>query len=369
MLSQERLQKRFIEMIKIYSPSKGEKEIADYLEAYLKERNIPFQSDNAGEAYGGNGRNIVAFIKGNQEGMPLAFAAHMDQIEPCRDVNPVIEGNIIRTDGTTTLGGDDKSGIAAILEAVEDILETNAPHRDIYLVFTCSEEISMLGTKHMDLSMLPCKDLVIADATGNTGVIAYKAPAMEAISVTFTGKKAHAGIEPEKGINAIVAAGKAISNMNIGRINMETTSNIGHIEGGGATNVVTDEVTFTAEIRSHSMETLAKEVAHMEKCCKEAAEEMGAGYQFSHELAYPTLSVDKECELVQETKQAMIKEGIEPNLMVIGGGSDANVLAGHGYRSVILGLGMSNVHTVQETLDMNEVWKAVKVMRSMMSIE
>ncbi len=366
MLSRERMQNLFLEMIQIYSPSKGEKEMADFIEAYLTKRGISFQSDNAGEGYGGNGRNIVAHIPGTKEGIPLGFAAHMDQIEPCRDVKAVIDANIIRTDGTT-LGGDDKSGIAAILEALEDILESGGEHRDIYLVFTCSEEISMQGTKHMDLSILPCKDLVIADATGNTGVIAYKAPAMEAVEVTVRGKKAHAGIEPEKGVNAICAAAKAIAQMHIGRIDAQTTSNIGRMEGGGATNVVTDEVTFTAEIRSHSMEKLGEEVAHMEKCLKEATEEMGASYQFEHELAYPSLSVDVDCELVRLTKEAMEKEGIEPELMVIGGGSDANVLAGHGYRSVILGLGMRDVHTVQESLDMDEVWKAARVIRRMMS--
>lgn len=122
----------------------------------------------------------------------------MDQIEPCRNVNPVINGNIISTDKTTTLGGDDKAGISAIMEAVEDIIESGVPHRDIYLVFTCSEEISMMGTKHMDMSMLPCKELVVVDATGGAETLAYKAPAMEAIEITFKGKKAHAGIEPEK---------------------------------------------------------------------------------------------------------------------------------------------------------------------------
>lgn len=368
MISKERLQARFLEMIQVYSPSKGEGAMADWLERYLTERGISVQSDEAGKAYGGNGRNIVAYIPGDLPGAPIGFMAHTDQIEPCNHVNAIVEGDIIRTDGTTTLGGDDKGGITAILEAVEDLLETKASHRDVYLVFSCSEEISMMGTKHMDLSILPCKDLVVADATGDTGVIAYKAPAMEAMTVTFHGRKAHAGIEPEKGINAIVAASKAISKMHIGRLSQETTSNIGRIEGGGATNIVTDEVTFTAEIRSHSMEVLAQEVAHMEQCCKDAAAEMGASVDFCHELAYPTLSVDLNCELMQMTVNAMKAEGIEPNCMVIGGGSDANVLAGHGYRSVILGLGMRNVHTVEESLDIGEVHKCAKVLRRMMSM-
>ena len=194
----------------------------------------------------------------------------------------------------------------------------------------------------MDLDLLPCKDLVVPDATGDTGVIAYKAPAMEAIQVTFHGRKAHAGIEPEKGVNAIVAAAKAISAMHIGRI-----------EGGSATNVVTDCVSFTAEIRSHSMEVLRDEVAHMEACCRTAAAEMGATVDFSHELSYPTLNVSLDSNLVRMTVKAMEEEGVTPHCMVIGGSSDANILAGHGYRSVILGVGMRDVHTVEESLDMN----------------
>lgn len=368
MISKERLQSRFLEMIQVFSPSKGELPMVEWLERYFTERGISYRTDEAGKGYGGNGKNIVAHIPGNLPGDPIGFMAHTDQIEPCQDIHPIIEGDIIRTDGTTTLGGDDKGGITAILEAVEDILETNAPHRDLYLVFSCSEEISMLGTKHMDLDMLPCKDLVVADATGNTGVIAYKAPAMEAIHITFHGRKAHAGIEPEKGVNAIVAAAKAISQMHIGRLSPETTSNIGRIEGGGATNVVTDSVYFTAEIRSHSMEVLHDEVAYMEQCCRKAAEEMGATVEFCHELSYPTLNVSLDSNLVQMTVKAMEEEGITPNCMVIGGGSDANILAGHGYRSVILGLGMRDVHTVEESLDMNEVYKCTKVMRRMMSM-
>lgn len=367
MLSKERLQERFIEMVKIFSPSKNEKEMCEWICKYLSDRNIEYKMDNAGKKYGGNGGNIVAYIKGNSNEMPICFAAHMDQIEPCKDVNPVINGDIISSDGTTTLGGDDKGGITAILEAVEDILETNASHRDIYLLFTVSEEISMMGAKNMDLSMLPCKDIVIVDAAGDTGTIAYKAPALEAINCTFYGKKAHAGIEPEKGINAIVAASHAISKMHIGRIDEETTSNIGQISGGGATNIVTDEVSFTAEIRSHSMEKLKDEVEHMEKCCENAAKLMNTTYKFEHEIAYTSMELDLNSELYKLTKDATEKEGIKPNTMVIGGGSDANVMAHHGYRSAIISVGMKDVHTVNESIDMNEVFKATKIIRRMMS--
>ena len=348
MLSRERMQERFLELVQIYSPSGGEMEQCQWLMNYFKERGIEASIDEAGKAYGGNGGNIIAHVKGEPCNPPFCFVAHLDQIEPCKDVRPVVDGHIIRTDGTTTLGGDDKGAVASILEIVEDIAETNRPHKEFYIMFTVSEETSMQGTKHMDPSRLPCKNMVIADATGPAGIIAYKAPAMEAIRCTVRGRKAHAGIEPEKGINAVVAASRAISRMHIGRIDQETTSNIGRIEGGAATNIVTDEVTFTAEIRSHSMDKLRDEVAHME-----------------HELAYPSLEVSLDSDLYRMTAQAMEKEGIEPRPMVIGGGSDGNILAGYGCSSLILSVGMRDVHTVQEALDMDELWKATRVMSRM----
>lgn len=364
MLSRERVQERFITLAKIYSPSKGEQEICEWLMNYLKERNIEARIDEAGKAYGGNGGNITAIIPGN--GRPLCFSAHLDQIEPCKNVNPIVEGDIIRTDGTTTLGGDDKAGVSAILEAVEDILESREVHREIHLLFTVTEEESMLGTKNLDAKALPCKQMIIADAAGPTGVIAYKAPAMEAITCTVHGVKAHAGLEPEKGINAIVAASKAISQMHIGRIDEETTSNIGKIEGGGATNIVTDQVTFTAEVRSHSMQKLADEIAHMENCIGNAAKEMNATYEFVHELSYPSFELPVDHALILETEEAMCAEGITPDKMIIGGGSDANILASAGCESVIVSVGMKDVHTVNETLDMNELWKATRFLRRMM---
>lgn len=368
MLSRERLQKRFLEMIQIYSPSLEEKEMCGWLVEYLKARGLAVEMDQAGAAYGGNAGNIVAYLKGTLENAePLCFCAHTDQVPPCRDIVPVIAGNYIRTDGTTTLGGDDKGGIAAILEALEDVLESGKPRRDIYLLFTVSEEAHLLGAKNMDYGMLPCRRLVVADSSGDCGSILYKAPSSLAIQGTFYGKAAHAGIEPEAGINAVVAASRAIANMHIGRIDAETTSNIGRIEGGGATNIVTDCAFFTAEIRSHNAETLLRERNHMERCCKEAAASIGATCEFVCETAYPALSLEPEgflCRLVQE---AMLAEDVAPHLEVTGGGSDGNVLAGAGYECVILSIGMENIHSTKEQLNMEELWKTTRVLRRMMA--
>ena len=226
----------------------------------------------------------------------------------------------------------------------------------------------MLGAKNLDPSKLPCKNMVIADATGPAGNIAYKAPAMESIRCTVRGRKAHAGIEPEKGVNAIVAASRAIAQMNIGRIDQETTSNIGRIEGGDATNIVTDEVSFTAEIRSHSMEKLKAQVALMEQCLAKETEKAGASFTMEHEQNYPSLELSLDSPLYHATAKAMEAEGINPNPMVIGGGSDGNILAGYGCHSIILSIGMIDVHTVQEAMDMDELWKATRVMSRMVAL-
>ena len=287
---------------------------------------------------------------------------------PCLGVNPIVEGNLIKTDGTTTLGADDKAGIAAILEALECVLEDKVPHRDIYLLFTVCEESGLNGAKNFKAENLPCKDVVILDAGGPTGVIAYKAPAQETIKVTFHGKKAHAGIEPEKGINAIVVASHAISNMHIGRLDELTTSNIGRIEGGGATNIVTDEVTFTAEIRSHIPERLSEEIAHMEKCCMDAALKFNTTCEFYHENSYPSFELSKDSYVFKLSEEAIRKVGIEPNPMVIGGGSDANIIANLGYRCAILSVGMYEVHTVNEYVNIDEMYQAAQMVYHMMAL-
>lgn len=368
MISRERLVENFIKMVKIDSPSNQEKEMANYLVEYLTQRGFEVKVDDAYKGSGGNTGNVIAYIKGQDSENPLCFAAHMDQVAPCLGVNPVIDGNIIKTDGTTTLGADDKAGIAAILEALECVVENKVPHRDIYLLFTACEEAGMLGAKNFNPDDLPCKDVVILDAGGATGVIAYKAPAQENINVTFYGKKAHAGIEPEKGINAIVAASNAISKMHIGRIDEMTTSNIGRIEGGGATNIVTDEVSFTAEIRSHIPERLSEEIEHMRACCMEAAKNMNTTCKFEHSNAYPSFELSKDSLVFRLTEEATRKVGIEPIPMVIGGGSDANIIANHGYQCAIISLGMYAVHTVDEYVNIDELYDATKIVYNMMAL-
>ncbi|SCI13991.1 M20/M25/M40 family metallo-hydrolase [Romboutsia sp. 1001713B170207_170306_H8] len=369
MISKERLKNIFINMVKVDSPSKNEYEMVKWLVSYLYERGIKAKIDKVGEKFGGNSGNVIAYIKGGLDLEPVCFQAHMDQVSPCLGVKPIECGNIIKSDGSTTLGGDDKAGIAAVLEAIEHIKETNTPHRDIYLMFSVCEEVGMFGCKYLDIDDLPVKNIVIIDSVGEPGAIAYKAPSKEHIDITFYGKKAHAGIEPEKGINAIVVASHAISNMNIGRIDSETTSNIGEIKGGGSTNIVTDSVSFNIEIRSHSMEKLKKEIENMKICCEEAAKKFNTTYEFKHENSYPSFELSKDSYIYKLTEKSMQLAGITPNPMIIGGGSDANILAGKGYDCAIISMGVYNPHALNEYLNLDELYITTKAVINMMTLE
>lgn len=329
MLDKNRLINNFMDMVRIDSPSNQELEMSKWLVNYLKERNIDAIIDDAGEKYGGNTGNVIAYIKGEEGSRPLCLCAHMDQVQPCLGVKPILDGNVVRSDGTTTLGADDKAG--------------------------------MHGVKNFNPDNLPCKDMVILDSGGAIGSIAYKAPAQQSIKISFQGKKAHAGIEPEKGLNAILVASHAISNMHIGRIDSLTTSNIGEIEGGGATNIVTDKVTLTAEIRSHIPETLEYELNHMEKCCKDAASKFNTTYTFEHNMSYPSFELSRDSHVFKLSEEAIRQVGVVPNPMVIGGGSDANILANLGYNCAILSLGMYDVHTVNEYVNIDELYDTAKI--------
>lgn len=367
MIREDRLTDTFMTLLKQESPSLEELPLAQWLTAHLRERGFTVRMDGAAEATGGNCGNLIAHLPGNREMEPLCFAAHLDQIPPCRNIKAHIDGNLIRTDGTTTLGGDDKGGIAAILEAVEHVLEEGADHPPLYLLFTVAEETGLLGAKYLAPELLPVTSMVILDAAGPAGILAYKAPALSSVRMTFKGRKAHAGIEPEKGINAIQVAGTAIAGMHTGRMDSETTVNLGIIGGGTATNVVPDEVVLKAEIRSHAMEKLEAELRHMEACCQAAAQKYETRAEFRSELDFPAFELPRDAHVYQLAEESFRKVGLKAMPVVTGGGSDANVLSAKGYQCVIISVGMDKVHTVEETLSIPDLKATVHALVLMMS--
>lgn len=364
-MNKERLLDNLVEMLKIHSPSKKEGRFAEYLVNLLKEMGASIYLDEGYLQYGGDSPSIIAKFPGDIEGEGVTLAAHIDVIEPNLNVEPIVEDNIIKTDGTTTLGGDDKGGIASIIEVLRTVKEEKISHKDIYVVLTPCEEIGMLGAKYFDWEkvpedMMPAKNMIVVDNAGKAGLIAHSAPSKYDIEITFRGRKAHAGIEPEKGINAITLSSYALSRMNIGRIDDLTTSNISTIDSEFPSNVVPDICRVTGEVRSHSEEKILEIIEFYKKVCDESIEKFGGNYEFNYKCDYPVLKPKDDLRFANEFAKVYEEINVPAELKVIGGGSDSNIFAKQGFNSIIIGVGMNKVHTVEEYLEVSELIKTTE---------
>lgn len=358
----ERVLERLTEMIRIDSVSFHEEPMTDYLQKYFEDRGYEVYRDEAGKAIGGdNAGNLLIHIPGTLKGEAICLNAHQDTVQPGIGIRPVFENGILRSSGDTILAADDKSGIAMMMEILDVLKETNTPHRDLWFLFTICEENGMDGAKNFDYSRLPVKNIFALDGAGELGNMLKSGAGKDVLTITFHGKTAHGGIEPEKGINAINAAASAISRIKFGRIDPETTSNIGRIEGGGATNIVTDKVTFTCEVRSHTNEQIAAQVKVITDACHAAAKEFGASVDIDLNHFCPPHKPDFDSFLFQATRRALEAEGFQIELKVSNGSGDANIFSGHGFNCMGLSTGMFDVHTTNEYLDMAVFEKAFRV--------
>lgn len=368
MINEERILERFLEYIQIDSPTKSEREFADFLMKEMEKIGFEVRMDNAGESVGSNSGNVIGKLKGNTDGETILFSAHMDTVSPGIGIKPQIKDGVIYSDGTTVLGGDDKAGIAAVLEAIETMKENDIAHGDIEVVFSIFEEGGLFGAKNLEYDKLDAKIGFVLDSGGAPGKIINQGPAQDKIDVTFVGKTAHAGVAPEEGISAIEIAAEAISNMNLLRIDEETTANIGTISGGEATNIVTERVSIEAEARSLDNDKLAAQVEHMVKCCEDAAEKFNGSVEVDIEHAYSAFLVEEDHMIIDKAKEACANLDFETTIVPSGGGSDTNILNANGISALNLGVGMSKVHTTEEYLAIKDLEDAGKLVLELIKV-
>ncbi len=361
MVNQERLVQRFLKYVQIDSETRNEKEFADALVAEMNELGLEIIRDNAGAPVGSNTDNIIARLKGSTDQPSIMFSSHMDTVTPGNGIKPIVENGIIKTDGTTVLGGDDKAGIAAIMEAFQVIIEEKIPHGDVEAVITIAEEGGLNGSKNLDYSLVNSKLGFVLDSGGKTGEVIVQGPAQDKIDVTVIGKPAHAGVAPQEGISAIMVASEAIGNMKLLRVDEDTTANIGVFEGGQVTNIVCPEVKIKAEARSLSNEKLDAQSAHMAKCFEDAAEKFGAKAVVEIERAYSAFLVKEDDEIISIINKAMAAVGAKTNLTSSGGGSDTNIYNGNGIKAINLGIGMQKVHTLEEFIEIVDLVKSAEL--------
>lgn len=360
----QRLVKQFTDMVKISSPSRQEGDFAAYLQKELEALGFFVEVDAAGDNVGGNTGNLIATINGSKLCEALMFCCHMDTVLPCDTIQPVIADGVIRSDGTTILSGDDKAGIAAILEGVRRIRERGVAHGLLQVVFTICEESGMHGAKGLDYSKIKAKRVFVLDAEGPLGQIVVQGPAKDVIKVAVMGRTAHAGLNPERGISAIQIAARAVDRMKLLRIDEETTANIGTISGGIATNIVAERVEIVAEARSLVNEKLDAQSAHMKECFEQAAHEFGAEAQVDIQRSYAAFKLTETDPVVRQCIAAMQLLGLAPELVSTGGGSDCNIFNARGLSAVDLAIGMTDVHTKDESIKISDMETSARLIEA-----
>jgi tripeptide aminopeptidase len=345
MVSKERLLRLFVELVQIDSPSGQEAVIARVLKKRLCGLGLEVFVDEIG--------NIIGCLPGIGE--PLLLCAHMDTVQPGCGVKPVVKNGIVYSDGSTVLGADDKSGIAIIMEVLRALREEGSPSRPLEVVFTVQEELGVLGTKALDLKQFRARQGIVMDFGGPIGTMQIQAPARNELQFVVKGKAAHAGTRPEEGINAIAVAARGVAAMSLGRIDSETTANIGLIHGGTAVNVVPDRVELTGEARSHSLAKLNQQVSAMVQAMEKAVSETGAILRTSVEHGHGAFRLDPNSPWIRKLVVACDGVGVDAQLISSCGGTDANVFNDAGIECVNLSTGTQKAHTTEEQISLSDM--------------
>ncbi|BBW95694.1 tripeptidase T [Geobacillus sp. FSL W8-0032] len=362
MVNEQRLVDEFLGLVQIDSETKHEGEIAKVLKQKFAALGLEVIEDDAAAKTGHGAGNLICTLAATKDGVdPIYFTSHMDTVVPGKGVKPSIRDGYVVTDGTTILGADDKAGLAAMLEAIRVLKEQHIPHGLIQFVITVGEESGLVGAKALDPSLLKAKYGYALDSDGKVGNIVVAAPTQAKLKVVVHGKTAHAGVAPERGVSAITIAAKAIAKMPLGRIDEETTANIGRFEGGTQTNIVCDRVDILAEARSLVPEKMEAQVAKMKAAFETVAAEMGGRAEVEVDVMYPGFKFSDGDHVVEVAKRAAANIGRPCELQRSGGGSDANVIAGFGIPTVNLAVGYEEIHTTNERMPIEELVKLTEM--------
>jgi tripeptide aminopeptidase len=364
--AEDRVIETFLEMAPIHGPSKDEGAVAAWLQARLDAAGIPWRMDGAGERIGGTTGNLIADIPASpgREGERLAFSAHMDVVPPGCCSAPAIRDGYIVSEGDTVLGTDDRAGVAAILVAAEG-WAAGEPHPAARLIFCVSEETHLEGSRALDDDALEGCDLAyVVDSATPVGNLVVETPTCSQFEAAFEGWPAHAGICPEEGRSAVQMAARAIDRMRLGRLDEDTTANVGLLEGGSAGNVVPAAAKISGECRSFRHETVGELLASFEAACREAAEAFGGKAHFRQEEGFRAYRHARGDVVLERAWNACERAGFEPMLGRTGGGSDANTFNERGVPAINLGTGITGNHTPDEKIAVTDLQGMVRILRA-----
>ena len=344
------------------SPPGEERVVADRVIAELEAMGLAWNEDGAGGAIGSTMGNILCRVPGRVgEGTPIFFCAHLDTVPPDGSIEPVIEDGIVRNACGTILGADDKAAVVVMLEAVRRVVAEGRPHAGIELLFTPKEEVGLLGAYAFDHTRLEARVGYVYDQAAPIGEIILGAPSQNAIHARFHGRAAHAGMYPEDGRSAIFAAARAVADMRLGRIDHQSSANVGVISGGTARNIVPEWCSLEAEARSRDPKTLSALMQEMLDAIGFAASTSDCTAETEIEETYRGYTFAEDEPAVVLAAGGLRRAGYEPMTAFSGGGADANVFNERGLRCVNLGNGMADIHTPDEHIAVADLEGMVEV--------
>ena len=354
--NQVRLVDEFTKLVSIDSPSFNERRMGDYVKSRLQALGLMVIEDGAGERIGGSCGNIYGFLQGDATKKPLLFCAHLDTVEPSRGKEAVLgENGVIHSRGNTVLGADDLAGVAAILEALTVLREKKLPHGPIEVLFTVAEEAYTRGANVFEFAKIMSEEAYVLDLAGPVGTAAYMAPSILAFTATVKGKASHAGFAPQKGIHAIAAAADAVAMLPMGRIDEETSLNVGTIAGGLATNIVPDRCVIRGEVRGLNHEKAKRHAELVKMQFERSATAFHAGLDFELETASVAYETPVKHPVVRRFESACDALRLPVALIKTFGGSDNNVLAQNGITGLVLANAMNRIHALDEFTTVDEL--------------
>jgi tripeptide aminopeptidase len=338
--------------------------VADRVLDYLHAIGLQADEDDAGARIGSTMGNVLCRLepRGHRGGTPLFFCAHLDTVPPEGPIEPVVgEDEIVRNRARTILGADDKSAVAAMLEAAARLAEDGRPHAGVELLFTPKEEVGLVGAAAFDESRLVARVGYVYDHAGPVGEVILGAPHQQKLDIHFHGRAAHAGMYPEEGRSAIAAAARAIADLRLGRLDEETSANVGRIEGGTARNVIPERCRVLAEARSHDERKLADLVQEMLETITFAASLAECEVETQVGPTAPGYRLRRDARGVELAAAALSRAGHDPSFVLSGGGADANVFNERGLQCVNLANGMTDIHTPDERIAVADLEAMVDV--------
>jgi len=351
----------FLELAAVESPSGEERAVADLVTRYLVDCGLSAEEDDAGKKIGATAGNVYAQVEPTTAGEPLFFCAHLDTVPPTDAVEPFVDDGVVRNARPTILGSDNKAAVAAMLEATRRLLAENRRHPGVELVFTPKEEVGLLGAYAFDHRRLRARTGYVYDQAAPIGEVVLGAPSAQQLEFVFHGRASHAGMYPEEGRSAIAAAARAVAEMQLGRVDADSTANIGQITGGTAPNIVPEWCTLLGEARSHDERKLAALVQAMQDAVTFAAGIAECEVETHARRSYRAYRFRRDDRVVKLAVQALGRCGFETSYALSGGAADANVFNERGLACANLANGMAQIHTPDEHIRVADLEAMVEV--------